>query len=82
MLEKISEIILEYVEFEDKITEDMSLKSDLGMTSFDMVCLCSDLEEAFGINITSADMRANNTVGKLMSFIEEKTASGKNPVTT
>ena len=76
MLEKISEMILEYVEFDDKITEDMSLKSDL-----DMVCLCSDLEEAFGINITSADMRANNTVGKLMSFIEEKTASGKNPVT-
>ena len=51
MLEKIVDIILNYVEPDDEITPDTRIKSDLGMSSFDLVCFGDDLYDEFGVKI-------------------------------
>ena len=64
-MKKIIEMLLNYVEPDDEIT-----KSDLGLSSFDLVCLGDDIFNEFGVKFTADDFRAYNTVGKLSSYIE------------
>ena len=68
MLEKIVDIILNYVEPEDEITPDTRIKSELGM-SFDLVCFGDDLYDEFGVKIGADDFRRCDTVGKLAAYI-------------
>ncbi len=69
MLEKIVDIILNYVEPDDEITPDTRIKSELGMSSFDLVCFGDDLYDEFGVKIGADDFRRCNTVGKLAAYI-------------
>lgn len=73
MFKKLREMILEYVETEEEITLDSNLKSDLDMTSFDIVCLCSDVESTFDVKISSKDSRELVNVGKMVQFLESST---------
>lgn len=70
-MEKIIELLLNYVEPDDDITADTNIKSDLGMSSFDLACLSNDIFEEFGIILTADDFRNFITVGKLAKYIEE-----------
>lgn len=70
MLEMLKEIVLEYVELDDDITMESTFKDELGMTSFDIVCFCADIESAFGVRFDSDDMRDINDVRQLVEFIE------------
>jgi acyl carrier protein len=72
MLEVIIELILNYVEPEEEITEDSLLNDDLGLSSFDIACLGSDIEEAFGTELSAEDFRDLETVGRLVAFLREK----------
>lgn len=69
MLEKIVDIILNYVEPDDEITSDTRIKGELGMSSFDLVCFGDDLYDEFGIRIQADDFRSCDTVGKLAAYI-------------
>ena len=66
-MKKIIEMLLNYVEPDDEITADTLIKSDLGLSSFD---LGDDIFNEFGVKFTADDFRAYNTVGKLSSYIE------------
>lgn len=74
MFEKIVNLILDYVEPEEEITLDSGLRSDLELNSFDLVCFCADLEGAFGVVVTSEDIRNCETVKDLIKVVEKKQA--------
>lgn len=71
-MEKIIDLLLNYVEPDDEITADTSIKEDLGMTSFDLVCFGDDLCTMTGVRLTADDFRYCETVGKLSDYIAEK----------
>ena len=74
MFEQIVNLILEYVEPTEEITEDSGLRSDIELSSFDLVCISADIEGVFGVVIDAEDMRDCDTVGNLMKRIQEKQA--------
>lgn len=67
-MEKLIEIIENYVEA-DEITEASSFKADLGMSSFDIMCLITDVEVEFGVKLKPTDFVANKTVGDMAAYI-------------
>ena len=70
-MEKIIEILLNYVEPDDEITEDTLIKSELGLSSFDLVCIANDIYEEFKVELSAEDFRQYETVGKLAAYIEK-----------
>ncbi len=72
MLEKIIDIILNYVEPDDEITAQTSIKADLNMSSFDLVCLADELYENFKVELSPDDFRECDTVGLLTEIIEQR----------
>ena len=64
-METIIETILEFVEPEEEITAESTLKGDLGLTSFDSVCLLDALCEKFGKNVDEINVRECQTVQDL-----------------
>lgn len=72
MLDRIKQVILEYVEIEEsKISEDTNLIEDLGLNSYDLMNLAGAMEEEFDIEISDRDVTNIVTVGDLMEYIEE-----------
>ena len=70
-MEKIIEILLNYVEPDNEITEDTFIKGELGLSSFDLVCIANDIYEAFKVELSAEDFRQYETVGKLAAYIEK-----------
>ncbi len=70
MVEKIVDMLLNYVEPDDEITAETNIKTDLGMTSFDLICFGDDLFSEFGVRLTPDNFRNCLTVGDLANFIE------------
>lgn len=72
MLEKIREIITQYVEIDpESITENTGLRGELQMNSFDFMNIITALEEEYGIEIPDRVFGDIQTVGDLMKFIQE-----------
>ena len=71
MFEKIVDLLLNYVEPDDEITQDTLIKTDLGMSSFDLICFADDVFASCGVKLTADDFRNCSTVGKLAEFIEK-----------
>ena len=64
MLDDIIEIICEYVEVEpETITEDSSLRGDIGATSFDLMNIAVAVEEKYGVSVTNRELLKIKTVG-------------------
>ena len=68
-MEKLINLLLNYVEPDDDITSETSIKEDLGMSSFDLVCLAEEIFNEFNVKLTAENFRSCNTVGKLAAFI-------------
>ena len=73
MLDKIKEILAQYADVElDDVTEDSRLAEDLGLSSFSMMSMMGDLEEAFGITVDEAELTEVATIGDVMEYIKKK----------
>ena len=73
MLEKIKEVLAQYVETEpDEITEDSRLVVDLGLSSYALMSLMGDLEEQFGITVDEAELTEIRTIGDVIAYIKSK----------
>ncbi len=71
MLENLKEIILNYVEVEaDTITEESRFIEDLGMNSYDFMCLIGELEETMDIQVDEEEVVKLSTVGEAIKYIE------------
>lgn len=54
----------------DEIKGEDNFKLDLGMSSFDIVCVMSDVETEFGVKLTAADFINNKTVAMMAERIK------------
>ena len=71
MLEKMREIICNYVDVTpEDITEASSLTDDLGLTSYDIMCVLGDLENEINVTVNEADIVDIRTVGEAISYLE------------
>ena len=66
--ERLIEIIENYVEADEIKSED-SFKFDLGMSSFDTMCMVAEIENELGVKLTAADFINNKTVGEMAKHI-------------
>lgn len=71
MLEKLKEIIVNYVEVNpDEITTESRFIEDLGLNSYDFMCMLGDVEEEFGIAVDEAEIVNLRTVGEAIAYFE------------
>ena len=70
MFEAIKEIILEYAEPDVPITKETTLKYDIGLSSFEMICIAADIANHFSVKVDDSRLRACKTVGDLVVFAE------------
>ena len=73
MLEKIKEIILEYVEIDpSSITLESSLRTDLELDSLQLANLVVEIESAFSVEIDERDASSLQTIGDLIEYIKKE----------
>ncbi|MDE6664846.1 MAG: acyl carrier protein [Ruminococcus sp.] len=71
MLDKMKEIIVNYVEVNpDEITAESRFIEDLGLNSYDFMCMLGDLETELDIAVDEAEVVKIQTVGDAISYIE------------
>ncbi len=72
MLEKIKEIIVNYVEVNpDEITPESRFIEDIGLNSYDFMCMLGDLETELDIVVDEAEVVKLQTVGDAIAYIEK-----------
>lgn len=70
MLEKIKDLICNYVEVErDDIKEDSRFIEDLGFNSYDFVSMLGELEEELGVTVDENDVLEIHTVGEAVEYL-------------
>ena len=70
MLDKIREYLPENYEIDkDAVSEESELGNDLDLTSFQLVEICAELEDEFGVEISEEDLPGIITIGDLMDVI-------------
>ena len=73
MLEFFKNLVLQYAMIEaDEIKEESRLRTDLGLTSFDIVNMAEDISAEFGITIPDEDIPTLKTVGDYLNYIKER----------
>ncbi len=71
MLEKIAEIICEYVYIDPaEITEQANLRTDIGLSSLDLMSVASDMENTFGVKIPERSILTAKTVKDLIACVD------------
>ena len=72
MLQKIVSILSKYTKINpSKITEETALIADLGLCSYDVVCIVADFEDEFNIEIPDKDIKLFQTVKDIVEYINE-----------
>lgn len=71
MLEKMKELIVQYVEVDpEMITEDARLIEDLHFNSYDFMSMLGELEEEFDVTVDEQEMTNIRTVGEVIKYLE------------
>ena len=70
-MKELIAIIENYVEA-DEITAATRFKKDLGLSSFDTVCMIDDIKTDLGVKLEPADFVKHKTVGEMADYIESK----------
>ncbi len=72
MLERIRDILVEYVEVpREKITMEANLLADLGLSSLDVVNIVCAFEEEFDVEIPDRRLAEISTVEDIINLLEE-----------
>ena len=77
MLERVKEIIVEILAADDiDITEETSLKDDLGADSLDVFELITAFQDEYGVEIPEEELESIQTVGDIIEFMKSKGVEG------
>ncbi|HAF26501.1 MAG TPA: acyl carrier protein [Lachnospiraceae bacterium] len=77
MLERVKEIIVEILAADDiDITEETSLKDDLGADSLDLFELITAFQDEYGVEIPEEELESIQTVGDIIEFMKSKGVEG------
>lgn len=69
MYEAVTQIICDYTGETDSLTPETNLVTDLGLSSFDVVSLIGEFEDAFEIEIPTEDIEELETVQGVVDYI-------------
>ena len=73
MLEQLKDILVKFTKVNrEDITEKSVLTADLGLSSFDVVSIVTEIEDEFDIEIPDKDIRKFVTVGDAVDYIEKR----------
>lgn len=79
LFDEVRDIIVEQLHVPpEKVTEDAKYIEDLGADSLDTVELIMAMEEKFGIEVPDEDAQKLETVGKTITYLEDKLKGKKN----
>lgn len=70
-MDKLVKIIENYVEYDGEITPELSFKTDLGLSSFDTVCMIEEIKTEFQKSLEPSDFIRHKTVGEMAKFLSE-----------
>ena len=71
MLEKLKEIICNYVEVTpENITEDSRFMEDLGFTSFDFMSMLGEIEDELDVEVEQEEVVNIRTVQEAVDYLE------------
>ena len=68
-IEKFIEILENFVEADEIKAED-NFRFDLGMSSFDTMCLVNDIQDTFGVELQAVDFVNYKTVGEMAEYLD------------
>ncbi len=72
MLEKLREVICNYVEVEpEQIQPESRFMEDLGFTSFDFMSMLGELEDEFDVEIDQQEVVNIRTVQEAVDYLEK-----------
>lgn len=71
MFERVIAILTQYTDIQ-KINEFSLLNADLGLSSFDVVEIVTEFEDAFGIEIPDRDIPKFICVGDIVKYLKER----------
>ena len=72
MLEKLKDIIVNYVEAEpEQITPDSRFVEDLGFTSFDFMSMLGEIEEELDVEVDQREAAGLRTVGEAAAYLSK-----------
>ena len=72
MLEQLAEIICNYIDIDpSEVQSGVSLRSDLGMSSLDMINMAVEIEDTFNISLPNSEIINISTVDELIKYIED-----------
>lgn len=54
----------------DEIKAEDNFKSDLGMSSFDTMCMVGDIKSVLGVELKATDFVKNKSVGEMAAYID------------
>ncbi|MGN1417800.1 MAG: acyl carrier protein [Acutalibacteraceae bacterium] len=69
-MEELIGVIENYVELDDEITADLNFKKDLGLSSFDTVCMIDEIKDTLGVTLNPTDFVKYKTVGEMADYIQ------------
>lgn len=71
MIDKLISIIGNYVELDDEIKATSQFKKDLGLSSFDTICMIEEIKSVLGVQLQPGDFVKHKTVGEMADYIEQ-----------
>lgn len=75
MLEKLKEIIVNYVEVEpEAIQPESRFMEDLGFTSFDFMSMLGEIEDEFDVEVDQQEAAGLRTVQEAVDYLAKLTA--------
>lgn len=78
MLQKVREIIAEYVEVDTgQINENTNIRSDIKINSYDFANIIVAIEDEYNITISEREAVQLQVIGDLMKYIENTQMSVK-----
>ena len=73
MLERLREIICDYVEIDpEDVTENASLRNDIGATSFDLMNIAVAVEREYHVSLPDSRLPTIKTVGDILALLEKQ----------
>ncbi len=54
----------------DEIKAEDNFRFDLGMSSFDTMCLVNDIQDTFGVELQAVDFVNYKTVGEMAEYLD------------
>jgi acyl carrier protein len=72
MTDKIKEIICEFVKLDPaELNEDTNLRSDLGLSSLDLVNIAVAIEDEFNASISDREIARISTIGDIIAYLNK-----------